>query len=168
MTGSERDNSSAATKCHFPPGGVLVIGGTGAIGRAVVEGFLTAGCDAAFTFRHDSAQIDEVSAIARAKSCRVAPIRYDLNERGGGDDLLLAARKELGQIHSVIYAAGPDFQPEYVSQTKATGFANTLKTEVDGFFELSKAAIPHLRAQGGSITAVTTCLLYTSPSPRDS
>ena len=140
----------------FPAGAALVVGGTGAIGQAVVSAFAEAGCDVAFTYRRENPRAKAIAAIVEGAGQQALPLVHDLRCHETAVGLVGAAVEGLGPIHAIVYAAGPDISTDYVSLTALAEWMETIDTDVNGFFSLVRAAIPHLRQSGGAITAVTT------------
>ena len=63
---------------------------------------------------------------------------------------------EFGAIHTVVYAAGPHVPMVHLSKVTPTDFRRQIDQDVNAFFNLVHAALPHLRASKGNIVAVTT------------
>jgi len=150
----------------FPSGAALVIGGTGAIGQAIVNAFAAAGCDVAFTYRRESPRVKEIAANVEGAGQQALALGHDLRRHETAPALVGTAAERLGPIHSIVYAAGPDISTDYVSRTGLAEWMETIDTDVNGFFSLVRAAIPHLRqgaGRGGAITAVTTAATQRYP-----
>ena len=62
-----------------------------------------------------------------------------------------------GDIHTVIGASGADISMRFISEVTPDEWTAVMRADVDGFFHLVRAALPHLRAHGGgSIVALTS------------
>jgi NAD(P)-dependent dehydrogenase (short-subunit alcohol dehydrogenase family) len=79
------------------------------------------------------------------------------------DDLVV----RFGRIHSVVYAAGPPLEFQYIRDIGPSEWARVIMADVNGCFNLVAATLPHVRTQGGgAYVAVITCALSRLP-PRD-
>ena len=129
------------------PGVALVAGGTGGLGSAIARLLVRRGARVAVTYRSNSelaAQlVSELGVVAE-------PV--DLT-----DAVATAAFVDaLGEIHTVVYAAGPHVPQQHLSRIPAADLARQLDDDVTSFFTLATSALPALRRSQGSLTAVTT------------
>ncbi|MEX0407300.1 SDR family oxidoreductase [Aquibium sp. LZ166] len=150
----------------LPVGAAMIIGGTGALGRAIASAFARAGSDIAFTHRRQGPQVDAAVADVAAHGGRVETVGCDLREPGSAAAAIEYAFNKFGHIHSLIYAAGPDIAVRFLSELQADVWKETFDADVHGFFAGVKAAIPIMRRGGGTITAVTTAATRRYP-PKD-
>ena len=125
-------------------GGALVVGGSGAIGRAVAVLLAERGSRVAVTRR---------SAPA---GDGIASYELDLTDRAAVAPVLDRAAADLGGLHTVVYAAGPHVPMVHLSRVAPDAMADQLEADAAGFFAVAAAALPHLRRSGGSLVAVTT------------
>ncbi|MEG3586212.1 MAG: SDR family oxidoreductase [Actinomycetota bacterium] len=136
-------------------GVALVIGGSGGIGSAICRLLADRGSNVAFTFNKniDTAQTLQKDIEKQKKLCISTSLHLtDQNEVHQFTDSL----REQGGIHSFIYAAGPTVPQMHLSKINPSQFAEHLHNEVNSFFVTVSSALPQLRDQKGSITAVTT------------
>jgi NAD(P)-dependent dehydrogenase (short-subunit alcohol dehydrogenase family) len=147
----------------FPQGVALVIGGSGGIGSAIARGFAEAGAAIAITYRRNEEAANEVAAKIRhgGGSCSVHQV--DLADLDSVNACLEALVAEHGAIHTVAHAAGTHVDQPYISQTTPEQWRNTMDWDVNGFFHVVHAALPHLRASRGSIVFVSSSGLRRFP-----
>lgn len=126
------------------PGGALVVGGSGGLGRATALLLAARGARVAVTHR------SRPSDIGRAS------YELDLTDAAAVPGVVEAAATELGGLHTVVYAAGPHVPMLHLSRVEPADMAAQLAADASGFFSLAHAALPHLRETGGSLTAITT------------
>lgn len=130
----------------------IVTGGTGGVGSHLCRLLADEGHRVVFTFRSNSAARDallaELGESARAVAC-------DFSVPGDLDRLFDAAR-DVGPIRTVVHAGGPLVPQKYLSTLADDEFERHLQLEVMPVFSLIRAALPHLREDGGSFVAVTT------------
>jgi len=60
-----------------------------------------------------------------------------------------------GRIDTLVYAAGPTFQLDFVSHIAPDEFSRVIDADLKGCFNAIHAALPHLRAVKGAIVAIT-------------
>ena len=147
----------------FPPGGALVIGGSGGIGSAIARGFAAAGVPLTITYRHheDAAVAVAEEICAGGGRCSTHPI-----ELGNLDSVKVCLDDvvaEHGAVHTIAHAAGTHIDQPYISQLTPEQWRNTMDWDVNGFFHMAHAALPHLRTSQGSIVFVSSAGLKRFP-----
>jgi NAD(P)-dependent dehydrogenase (short-subunit alcohol dehydrogenase family) len=129
------------------PGVALVAGGTGGLGSTIARLLVRRGARVAITYRSDKD--------------RAAELVDELGLRADQIDLVDATTtssyvESLGEVHTVVYAAGPHVPQQHLSRISAPDLSRQLDEDVTSFFTLATAALPALRRSHGSLTAVTT------------
>jgi NAD(P)-dependent dehydrogenase (short-subunit alcohol dehydrogenase family) len=122
--------------------GVLVAGGTGALGSAVVHELLDSGYDCTVTWI-----VDRERERAEADlGDRVTLVRADLVDPAGGAEAAVAAVDDLEAVVDLVggYAStGP------VHETDPAEFDRLLRLNLFPAFNLARAAMPRLVERGG-------------------
>jgi 3-oxoacyl-[acyl-carrier protein] reductase len=126
------------------PGGALVVGGSGGLGRAIAELLIARGARVAVTHR------------TRPVDIGVASYGLDLADTADVPRVVDHAAAELDGLHTVVYAAGPHVPMTHLSRVPPAAMAEQLAVDAAGFFAVAHAALPALRDASGSLTAVTT------------
>ncbi|MFC5727503.1 MULTISPECIES: SDR family NAD(P)-dependent oxidoreductase [Nocardioides] len=126
------------------PGGALVVGGSGGLGRAIAELLVARGARVAVTHR------------TRPVDIGVASYGLDLADTADVPRVVDHAVAELDGLHTVVYAAGPHVPMTHLSRVAPAEMAAQLAVDAAGFFAIAHAALPALRDASGSLTAVTT------------
>lgn len=134
----------------------IVIGGTGALGAGVVERLALEGARVAFNYHSSPAKADALIAKiaatgAPAPEAAQATIADPAAVKAFIDDC--AARH--GRLDTLVYAAGPTFQLDFVSNITPEEFSRVIDADLKGCFNAIQPALPHLRATQGAIVAVT-------------
>lgn len=136
-------------------GVAFVTGGTGGLGLAVVQMLAARGSDIAFTYRSNvdaaAALVGEVEAVGR----RAISLAVDLTDVESVEAAVESAA-ELGGIHTFVHAAGPVIPQIHLSRIEPELLHQHMRVEVDGFFNVVHALIPHLRLSQGALVAITT------------
>ena len=125
----------------------LVAGGTGGLGSAIARLLVRRGARVAVTYRSNT---DRAAQLVSELGVVAEPV--DLT-----DAVATAAFVDgLGEIHTVVYAAGPHVPQQHLSRIAPADLARQLDEDVTSFFTLATTTLPALRRSQGSLTAVTT------------
>jgi 3-oxoacyl-[acyl-carrier protein] reductase len=149
----------------FPETGVaLVAGGSGGLGRAICEGLAKSGARVALTYRSNRAAAEETAAAIHAAGGRASLHAVDLEDAEALAPVVETLVAEHGTLHTVVHAVGSDIPMKFISQVGADTWKKVLHADVDGFFHLVRASLPHLRKSKGSIVALTSAGLVRYPA----
>jgi NAD(P)-dependent dehydrogenase (short-subunit alcohol dehydrogenase family) len=129
------------------PGVAVVAGGTGGLGSAIAGLLVRRGAQVAVTYRRNGER-----AGVLVKELGVRADRLDLTDAAATSAYL----DGLGEVHTVVYAAGPHVPQRHLSKVTAPDLSRQLEEDVTAFFTLATASLPALRRSKGSLTAVTT------------
>lgn len=134
----------------------IVIGGTGALGAAVAERLASEGARVAFNYHSSPAKAAELAGKIAAAGC---PTPYAAQVTIADATAVKAFVDDcvarFGRVDTLVYAAGPTFQLDFVSNIAPEEFSRVIDADLKGCFNAIHAALPHLRANRGSIVAVT-------------
>jgi len=121
---------------------VLVAGGTGALGTAVVQELLAAGYSCELTWIVDA----ERERIESALADRVTLVRADLTDPAGGVAEAVAGVDDLEAVVNLVggYASGP-----LVHETDLADFQRMVELNLTPAFLLAREAMPRLVERGG-------------------
>jgi NAD(P)-dependent dehydrogenase (short-subunit alcohol dehydrogenase family) len=137
--------------------GVLVAGGTGALGTAVVRELLDAGYDCAVTWI-----VDVELERGRAEfGERANFIRADLTDPGDADEAI-AAVPDLEAVVDLVggFASGP-----LVHETAPEDFDRMMRLNLTPAFNLARAAMPRLVEHGGGAFVAVSARPALRPFP---
>jgi NAD(P)-dependent dehydrogenase (short-subunit alcohol dehydrogenase family) len=143
-----------------PPRGVIVTGGTGALGRALVLRLLEQGARVAVPYRG----ADEWRALQNEAGAGAALFgdTADLGEVAGAKAFVDAAAARLGVLDGVSLVAGGWAGGTSFDEAPAEEWDRMLRTNLDTVAHVCRASLPHLRKQGGSVVAVGSRAAETS------
>lgn len=133
----------------FPPGAVLVVGGSGGIGREVARTFGRAGTGVAIVYRSKQDVAEAVAADIRALDQQASTHAADVTDPQQVQAAVDAAIETHGRIHSVVFGAGPVVEQLHLGETSPELWRQSMETESSGFFNVISATLAHLRAEGG-------------------
>jgi 3-oxoacyl-[acyl-carrier protein] reductase len=128
-------------------GVALVAGGTGGLGSEIARLLVRRGARVAITYRSNTERATELAA-----ELGVRVDRLDLTDAGAVSSYIT----ELGDLHTVVYAAGPHVPMRHLSLVAPAELDQQLADDVSAFFALTSAVLAPLRRQRGALIAVTT------------
>lgn len=142
---------------EFAGSSAVVLGGTGALGRSIIQILAQNGQDIALSYARsqDKAEnlLDELSTMGR----RGISMQADLDNHESITAFVDKAADTLPDLGIAIYAAGLDIGQPFVSQIDMPEWQRVIHSDVDGFFAFAKAVVPKFKERGGgTIVAVTT------------
>lgn len=154
MTAAPRDGS--VPYFPMPAGLAVVIGGSGGIGREICRRLAACGADVALTYRSNPAAAEAVAAevTATGRSARIGAM--DLVDEASVSGFFAKLAETGTTISSVIVATGADISMDYVGKVDPAEWQQVIDGDLNGFFRVTQAALPHLRKSGGSLTAMTS------------
>lgn len=147
----------------FGRGVALVVGGSGGLGSAIARAFAEAGVPVAITYRRNEQAADEVASEIRGAGGSCSVHQLDLGNLDSVKACLSDLVAEHGTIHTVAHAAGTHIDQPYISQTTPEQWRNTMSWDVNGFFHVVHAVLPHLRASKGSLVFISSSGLKRFP-----
>jgi NAD(P)-dependent dehydrogenase (short-subunit alcohol dehydrogenase family) len=150
----------------FPPGAAVVIGGSGGIGRAVCERLADHGCDVALTYRSNAAAAAEVVETVQRTGRQALSGAVDLADAAAVSAFFDLAAERFGGVHTTVFAVGADIPMVHVGDIEPADWTRTITGDLTGFYNVVRAALPHLRGRRGSLVAVSSAGLRRHP-PRD-
>lgn len=128
---------------------VLVTGATSGIGEATAHAMAAEGARLTLSGR-DASRGRKVEAAVLAAGGEARFIVADLLEAGAADRLVVATVEATGRIDVLINNAGVAFRHRADTCTDEE-WATVMATNVTSVFRLCRAAIPHMRKQGGGV-----------------
>jgi len=136
----------------------LVTGGGTGICRGIALAFARHGCDVAITSRkleHLEPTRDELKALGVRASAKAADVR----DPAAVNDAIAACVAELGRLDIVVNGAAGNFIC-LAENLSPNGFGTVVDIDLKGTFNVSRAAFPHLKAQGGTVINISATLPY--------
>lgn len=141
----------------FPStGGALVVGGSGGVGAAICRTLAQAGSAVALTFHRGQDRADAVCRELDRFGVRCSAHAVDVCDAAAVTQTIDAVAERYGGLHTVICASGAVLQFRSILELDAAKWRQNLDTDVNGTFNVIKAAIPHLRRSAGSVVALST------------
>jgi NAD(P)-dependent dehydrogenase (short-subunit alcohol dehydrogenase family) len=124
----------------------FITGSSRGLGRALTEAALSAGDRVAATARQPAQLDDLVAQYGKL----VHPIALDVTDSDAARTAIAEAQREFGRLDVIVNNAGyANVSP--IETTDDQDFRSQFETNFWGVYNVSKAAIPVLREQGGGI-----------------
>ena len=134
----------------------IVIGGTGALGACAVERLAAEGAQVAFSYHSSVAKADALKdRVRQAGSMEPHGAQVNNADAAATKVFMDDCAARFGRIDTLVYAAGPTFQLDFVSHIAPDEFSRVIDADLKGCFNAIHAALPHLRAVKGAIVAIT-------------
>lgn len=144
----------------FPvTGRALVIGGSGGVGAEICRILARDGCDVALTWFGNAARAEAAAAMVRAEGRAASTHQINIEDPDAVATLIAAVGAQ-GDIHTLVYAAGPLVPLIHLSRTEPALMKKHLLQDAFGFFNVVHFALPHLRRTRGSITAIQSAAQF--------
>jgi peroxisomal 2,4-dienoyl-CoA reductase len=136
----------------------LITGGGTGICRGIALAFAAHGCDVAIMSRrmeHLEPTVAELRATGRRAIARAADVR----DAPAVEAVVSSTVVELGRLDIVVNGAAGNFicRAENLSPN---GFSAVVDIDLKGTFYVSRAALPYLKARGGSVLNISATLQY--------
>jgi NAD(P)-dependent dehydrogenase (short-subunit alcohol dehydrogenase family) len=87
----------------------------------------------------------EIAALGVKASLHQADVR----EPAEVERIVAAAAETHGRVHTMVWGAGPLVDQKYISDWDSDQFRTAMEVEAFGFFNATRALIPHFREHGG-------------------
>lgn len=134
----------------FPEGIALVLGGSGGTGQVICQRLAQAGSNVAIGFRNNREAADSAAAAVSAAGATAELAQFDVADPAQVSASVEALIKKHGRLHTVVVATGYDIKMRMIHEVTPEEWRSVVDNDVNGFFNVVHATLPHLRAHGGS------------------
>ncbi len=131
---------------------VIVTGAGSGIGEATARRFSAEGASVVLVGRTKK-KLDKVAATLEGENVMIAPC--DISDENAVKDLFRAVIKEFKRVDVLVNNAGI-YKPGKVQDVKTKDWKEQMATNVDGYFYMTRAAMPHLIKSKGNIVNVSS------------
>ena len=133
----------------------LITGADSGIGRAVALAFAREGADVLISYLSEDADARETARLVEEAGRKAVLVRGDLSDPGHCRKVVEEAVSAFSRIDVLVSNAAHQASFERIEDVTDEEWRKTFATNLDPFFYLVKAALPHMNA-GGSIIASTS------------
>jgi NAD(P)-dependent dehydrogenase (short-subunit alcohol dehydrogenase family) len=128
----------------------LITGGDSGIGRAVAVLYAREGADVAIVYLGEDTDAEETRRHVEAEGARCLLVKGDVRKPAFCDKAVGKTVKTFGKLDILVNNAAFQLHAAGIEDISDERFELTLRTNVFGYFQMARAAVPHLR-KGGSI-----------------
>ncbi|MEQ7156735.1 SDR family oxidoreductase [Brevundimonas aurifodinae] len=137
----------------------IVTGADSGIGRGVAVLFAREGCDVAICHLDEDADAQETKRAVEAEGRRAIVLKGDVADPAFSEMAVAETIQAFGRLDVVVPNAAFQQHVEAFEDLTFEQFDRTMKTNLYGYFNLVKAAVPHLKSGGsivmtGSVTGI--------------
>lgn len=137
----------------------VITGGDSGIGRSVAVLFAREGCDIVIGHLDEDGDAEDTKAAVEAEGRRCVVVKGDVSDPAVSEALIKAALDAFGRLDVVVPNAAFQEHVNRLEDLTFDHFDRTLKTNLYGYFNLVKAAVPHLKpgaaiVMTGSVTGL--------------
>ena len=137
----------------------LVTGGDSGIGRAVCVLFAREGADVAIVYLDEHDDAEETKTLVEGEGRRAIAMAGDLGDEAFCREGVERTVSELGGLNVLVNHAGEQHEQQRFEDISSDQLERTFRTNVFGFFHVTKAALEHL-ADGDAIVNTTSITAY--------
>ncbi len=137
----------------------IVTGGDSGIGRAVAVLFAREGADVAILYREEGEDAAETVEAVREEGKECLAFAGDVGSEAFCRDTVEEIFDHFGRIDVLVNNAAEQHQQESITDIDEEQLVRTFKTNVFGYFFMTKAVLPHLEA-GAAIVNTTSVTAY--------
>ena len=136
----------------------LVTGGGTGICRGIALSLAAHGCDVAITSRRRE-HLEPTAAEIAAAGVRSLALAADVRDAAAVAGVVAETAATFGGLDIVVNGAAGNFVC-LAEDLSPNGFSAVVDIDLKGTFHVSIAALPHLRARGGSLINISATLPY--------
>jgi meso-butanediol dehydrogenase/(S,S)-butanediol dehydrogenase/diacetyl reductase len=148
----QKENDMPTTASYdFTGQVVLVTGGGSGIGLQVARDFVDAGAYVVIAGR----TLSRLEAAREQLGAGVTTVTTDVGDAAEVNALVEGIVRDHGHLDVVVSNAA-SFVPGDITAVESADWDQSVRTNLNGFFYLAKAVLPHLAASGGSFVATSS------------
>lgn len=137
----------------------LISGGDSGIGRAVAVGMAREGARIAIAYLEEHRDARETVRLVEAENSKAIAVAGDIGDEACCRAMVEKTVEEFGRLDILVNNAAEQHEVEKPEDLSAAQLERTFRTNVFGYFYMTKAALPHL-GRGASIINTTSITAY--------
>ncbi len=143
---------------------VIVTGASSGLGAHITRRLVGEGARVLAAARREERLADLAGSVATAPG-RLVTLRADVTRAEDTERIVAAAVDAFGGLDALVNNAGMEVQGA-IDRLGEADFEKMLRTNVIGPYLCTRAALPHLQRQGGSIVNIGSTVVARSPRNR--
>lgn len=145
----------------------LITGGDSGIGRAVAVLFAREGADVAIAYLNEHADAEETRRAVENEGRRCVTISGDVRDAQFCREAVAQTVETLGKLDVLVNNAAFQEHAESLEELSEEHFDMTVRTNLYGYFHMTKAALPHLHEGSAIVNNGSETGLFGSPKLLD-
>lgn len=137
----------------------LITGGDSGIGRAAAVAMAREGAHIAFVYLEERRDADETVRLIEAENRQALAIQGDIGDEAVCRDAVRQTVETFGKLDTLVNNAAEQHLRDRLEDISAEQLERTFRSNVFGYFYMTKAALPHL-GEGSSIINTTSVNAY--------
>lgn len=138
----------------------LITGGDSGIGRAAAVAMAREGASAiAFAYLNEHEDARETAGLIEREGAEALPMVGDIGDEAFCQEAVRQTVERFGRLDILVNNAAEQHEVDDLSELEASQLERTFRTNVFGYFFMTKAALPHLR-DGAAIINTTSITAY--------
>lgn len=138
---------------------VLITGGDSGIGRAAAVAMAREGAYIAFVYLEETKDADDTVQLIEAENRRALSIKGDIGEEKFCQEAVQQTLEAFGKLDILVNNAAEQHLEDRLEDISAEQLERTFRSNVFGYFYMTKAALPHMR-EGSCIINTTSVTAY--------
>lgn len=152
------ENPSTFQPNLFQGKGALVTGGGTGICRGIALALAAHGCDVAIVSRK-AEHLEPTAGELRSIGVQALALPADVRDPAAVDAAVGRAAEAFGRLDIIVNGAAGNFLC-LAENLSPNGFGAVVDIDLKGTFQVSRAALPHLKGRGGVILNISATLHY--------
>jgi NAD(P)-dependent dehydrogenase (short-subunit alcohol dehydrogenase family) len=137
----------------------IVTGGDSGIGRSAAVLFAKEGADVAIIYLEEGEDAEETKRLIEAEGRRCITIAGDVGDESVAQQAVERTVSELGKLDILVNNAAEQHPQQSIEDITAVQLERTFRTNIFGYFFMTKAALKHLK-EGSAIINTTSVTAY--------
>lgn len=137
----------------------IITGGDSGIGRSIAVLFAREGANVVIAYLEEDKDAQKTLQLIEKEGAEGMLIAGDIGRSAFADEVIARALERFGHIDIVVNNAAVQFPKKSLTEITDEQLEQTFRTNIFGYFYLSRAALPHLK-EGASIINTTSVTGY--------
>ena len=138
----------------------LITGGDSGIGRAVAVAMAREGADIAIVYLNEHQDAEETRDLVGEEGRRAISLAGDIGDEAFCQEAVRRVMQDLGRLDILVNNAAEQHEVADFADLEAAQVERTFRTNVFGYFHMTRAALPNLPSGTGTIVNTTSITAY--------